>query len=174
MPSGISYDHLTWQVRRSDFDQMLPDEAVERGAKKIKGTAVNVLKDPTGAVCGVAVRYSDGTLSEIHTKITLDCSGQAAFLANQKATGPKYRASYDKRAAFFTHVRGAHSDEGTSGPDARTTRDFLPPKGLLVVVYPGRQGHRPRWVAHPAGRFQGEKADAEGFFRSVFTPLIPI
>ncbi len=119
------YDNITWQVRRSDFDEMLSDEAIKRGARKLKGTAVSVLKDPNGVICGVTVRYPDGTLGEIRAKVTLDCSGQATFLANQKVTGPKYLGSYDKQVAFFTHVRGAIRDEGTSGPDAKDNTIIL-------------------------------------------------
>ena len=40
---------------------------------------------------------------EIEADLTLDCSGQATFLANQKVTGPKYLGSYDKQIAVFAH-----------------------------------------------------------------------
>ncbi len=116
------YDNITWQVRRSDFDEMMQQEAIKRGAKLMKGTATKALRGEDGAVKGVEVRWPDGSHSEIHAKVTLDCSGQATFFANQKVTGPKYVGSYDKQVAFFTHVKGAIRDTGTSGPDAKDNK----------------------------------------------------
>ena len=65
------------------------------------------------------MRRPDGTEEEIETRVVLDCSGQSTFLANQKVTGPKYMGSYDKQVAFFSHVRGAIRDTGTSGETAQ-------------------------------------------------------
>ncbi len=108
----------TWQVRRSDFDAMMLEEAEARGARIIRGTAVQALKNEDGSLRGIRMRRADGTEEEIETRVVLDCSGQATFLANQKVTGPKYMGSYDKQIAFYTHVRGAIRDSGTSGEEA--------------------------------------------------------
>ncbi len=113
------YDNITWQVRRSDFDAMMLEEAVKRGARLRRGTALKALAGEDGGVRGVLVRWSDGGTEEIEAKVTLDCSGQATFLANQKVTGPKYVGSYDKQVAFFTHVKGAIRDTGTAGENAK-------------------------------------------------------
>ena len=113
------YDNITWQVRRSDFDEMMQKEAVKRGAILKKGQAIQALKHEDGSMRGVLVRWPDGTTEEIEAKVTLDCSGQATFLANQKVTGPKYLGSYDKQVAFFSHVKGAIRDSGTEGENAK-------------------------------------------------------
>jgi FADH2-dependent halogenase len=113
------YDNITWQVRRSDFDDMMQKEAVNRGATLRRGQAVQALMRDGGGLRGVLVRWPDGTIEEIEAKVTLDCSGQATFLANQKVTGPKYMGSYDKQVAFFSHVKGAIRDSGTSGENAK-------------------------------------------------------
>ncbi len=113
------YDNITWQVRRSDFDEMMQKEAVKRGAILKRGTAVKALMGEDGGLRGVLVRWQDGTTEEIEAKVTLDCSGQATFLANQKVTGPKYLGSYDKQVAFFSHVKGAIRDSGTEGENAK-------------------------------------------------------
>src|SRR6266404_5794569 len=42
----------TWQVRRSNFDKMMLDEAVSRGATLIHGTAVKPLLKGDGSVGG--------------------------------------------------------------------------------------------------------------------------
>jgi flavin-dependent dehydrogenase len=113
------YDNITWQVRRSDFDQMMQNEAVKRGAILKRGQAVQALVRDDGSLRGVLVRWPDGTTEELEAKVTLDCSGQATFLANQKVTGPKYVGSYDKQVAFFSHVKGAIRDSETSGENAK-------------------------------------------------------
>ena len=103
----------TWQVRRSDFDQMMLKEAVNRGATLLRGKALNPLMN--GAVRGARVRMSDGGVQDIESEILLDCSGQATWLANHRGvTGPKYLGAYDKQIAIFSQVAGAIRDEGAT------------------------------------------------------------
>ena len=109
----------TWQVRRSDFDKMLLDEAVARGATLLKGKALKPLlcEGPGGdvEVCGAEVRMADGGVQRIESEVLLDCSGQATWLANLGGvTGPKYLGAYDKQIAIFSQVDGALRDSGTA------------------------------------------------------------
>src|SRR5687768_17000979 len=83
-------DRTTWQVRRSDFDKMMLEEAVARGATLIPGQATRPLLNDQGAVVGVEVRTADGGLMKIESELLLDCSGQHTFLAKSGITGPKY------------------------------------------------------------------------------------
>ena len=149
-------DSTTWQVRRSEFDDMMLKEAQARGAKLLRGTATKALKNNDGSLRGIRIRHLDGTEEEIETRMVLDCSGQASFLANQKVTGPKYMGSYDKQVAFFSHVRGAIRDTGESGefaPD--NTHIFYHKKFPLVLVHPGRQGHHERRDGDAARKLRG-------------------
>src|SRR5882724_12099890 len=107
----------TWQVRRSNFDTMMLKEAEARGATVMRGTATKPLLADDGAVRGVTVRWPDGKSEDIETQIVLDCSGQATFLANQRATGPKYLGNYDKQVAFFSQLTGAVRGSDTSGEE---------------------------------------------------------
>lgn len=106
-------DQFTWQVRRSDFDRMLLDEAVARGTSLIHGKAVKPLLNDDGSVRGVQARI-DGILQDIEAEVVLDCSGQATFLANAGVTGPKYLGAYDKQIAFFSQLEGFVRDDGES------------------------------------------------------------
>jgi flavin-dependent dehydrogenase len=102
----------TWQVRRSDFDQLMLKEAEARGAVVLQGKAIKPLVD-NGSVRGAQVRMADGSIQNIESEILLDCSGQATWLANQgNVTGPKYLGAYDKQIAFFSQVAGAVRDDG--------------------------------------------------------------
>ena len=69
------FDWDTWQVRRSDFDKMMLDEAVTRGASLMPGKAIAPVLDDKGAVCGVQVRMPDGKVQVIELELLLDCSG---------------------------------------------------------------------------------------------------
>jgi flavin-dependent dehydrogenase len=107
-------DIFTWQVRRSDFDKMMLDEAVARGATLIRGQATKPIVAEDGAVKGVEVRTADGSMMKIESEILLDCSGQHTFLANAGVTGPKYLGHYDRQLAIFSQVAGGIRDEGGS------------------------------------------------------------
>jgi flavin-dependent dehydrogenase len=104
----------TWQVRRSDFDKMMLDEAVSRGATLIHGKAVKPLLKGDGSVGGAQVRMADsGKAQEIESEVLLDCSGQATWLANcGGVTGPKYLGAYDKQIAIFSQVADTVRDNG--------------------------------------------------------------
>ncbi len=110
----------TYSVRRSVFDKILLDEAIHRGAELIEGRAIEPLMGDDGkTVTGAKVQVGEDREIDIAAEMTLDCSGQATFLANKKATGPKYLGSYDKQIALFSQVSNYRRDEG---PD----REFAP------------------------------------------------
>jgi flavin-dependent dehydrogenase len=115
-PSGELALSPTYQVRRSVFDKMLLDAAVEQGAVLVPGRAVEPVVSDDGTVLGATIRTDDGTEMTIEATITLDCSGQASFLANKGVTGPKYMGSYDKQIAVFTQVAGYQRDDIEGDP----------------------------------------------------------
>ena len=69
----------TWQVLRSEFDQILLDNAREKGASVWEETTVNRLLLEGNRVTGVEVSRKDGTKTDLSAPITLDCSGKEAF-----------------------------------------------------------------------------------------------
>jgi flavin-dependent dehydrogenase len=108
-------ENFTWQVRRSDFDQMMLAEAVKRGATLLRGQALRPITKDDGTVCGVKVRMPDGKVHDILCEVLLDCSGQATWLANLRGyTGPKYLGAYDKQIAIFSQVPNFIRDPGGS------------------------------------------------------------
>jgi flavin-dependent dehydrogenase len=102
---GELHEQFTWQVRRSQFDKMMLDEAVYRGAHVVAGRAKEpLMSDDGAAVVGAAIELDDGATMNVNATLTLDCTGQATFLANRGVTGPKYLGSYDKQIALFSQV----------------------------------------------------------------------
>ncbi len=164
----------TWQVRRSDFDAMMLEEAQERGATLVRGRATAPLRSEDGGVRGVTMVRPDGTEEEIEAELVIDCSGMATFLANQKATGPKYLGSYDKQIAFFTHVKGALRDDGTAGEMAKdNTLIFYQKKYHWAWAIPLDEEVVSVGIVVPTAEFQKHKMDREEFFRFYLPQVNP-
>src|SRR6476469_4347718 len=73
----------TWQVVRSELDQMLLDTAREHGVDAHEGVHVlDVLFEGDRAV-GVTIKDTDGTRRQIRARVVVDASGQAAMLQNR-------------------------------------------------------------------------------------------
>ncbi|MBW2277584.1 MAG: tryptophan 7-halogenase, partial [Deltaproteobacteria bacterium] len=100
----------TWQVLRSEFDQLLLDNAAERGVEVRRGEAVReILLDGERAV-GVRVGGNRVPGRELGARVVVDASGQNALLSRKL----KLRL-YDRElrnASCFTHFRGARRDAG--------------------------------------------------------------
>jgi flavin-dependent dehydrogenase len=125
-PEGELADQNAWQVRRSTFDQMLLDEAEQRGAAVLPGKALGVERED-GVVRGLTVRPNEGGELKIKAEMTLDCSGQATFMSARNVTGPKYLGAYDKQIAVFSQVVGFERDPGNNG------RGSMP--GNTIIFY---------------------------------------
>ena len=69
----------TWQVLRSEFDQMLMDNAREKGAEVIEEVTVRETIEENGYVTGVRAVNKAGEPLEFHAPITLDATGRDAF-----------------------------------------------------------------------------------------------
>lgn len=115
----------TWQVVRSDFDRMLRDNAIEKGAQLFEGwTAKDLLRNEAGAVSGVMAEGPDGP-QEFRATLTLDASGRDLFAVsrNRWRIGDKNL----RKVALWTHYKGAMRDPGLD--EGATTIAYLPDKG---------------------------------------------
>jgi len=106
--------------------------------------------------------------------VVLDCSGQSTFLANQKVTGPKYMGSYDKQVAFFSHVRGAIRDTGTSGEMARdNTLIFYAKKFHWAWFIPIDKDIVSVGMVTPRANFLKKKQTPDEYYRSELFSINP-
>lgn len=116
----------TWQVLRSEFDQMLMENAREKGAIVRQETKVNRFLMEEGKVVGVeATERATGRTYEARAPITLDCTGKEAFAANQR--GWRMRDPYLNKIAVWTYYKDSRRGEGIDEGD--TTVAYLPDKG---------------------------------------------
>jgi flavin-dependent dehydrogenase len=102
---------ITWQVRRSTFDQMMLNEATSRGADVVHGEVVDVLRGED-CVRGVRVRMPDGKVHEIKAEVVIDASGQGTVLAHKGVTSTKEAGKYARQVAIFSQVANAIRDPG--------------------------------------------------------------
>lgn len=164
----------TYSVKRNVFDELLLDEAVRRGAELVHGRAKKVLYDDDGTVSGARVKLENGNEVDISAQITLDCSGQATFLANKKATGPKYLGSYDKQLAIFTQVgnyerNDNHDREHGSG----NTHIFYKEKYHWAWAIPLDQEVTSIGIVIPAQYFRDSGLDHGAFIQQELRTLNP-
>jgi flavin-dependent dehydrogenase len=100
----------TWQVRRSEFDHLMIENARDHGVKAYEGTRVlEVLWDGDRAV-GVKVQDEDGTIGEVRADVVVDASGQSSMIMsrlNLREWDPEL-----KKAALWTYWEGAYRDTG--------------------------------------------------------------
>lgn len=116
----------TWQVLRSEFDEMLLNNARERGAHvREETTVIRLLKNDSGHVIGVEVKNKDGSLEEMLAKLVIDASGKEAFASNRQ--GWRVGDPYLNKVAIWTYYKGSKRAEDID--EGATTIAFVPEKG---------------------------------------------
>lgn len=100
----------TWQVRRSEFDEMMLRNAEEHGVKTHEGVRVlDVLFDGDRAT-GIQIMDENGEKREVHADVVVDASGQSSMLINKL----KLRVSDPSlnKGSIWTYFKGAKRDPG--------------------------------------------------------------
>jgi flavin-dependent dehydrogenase len=121
---------VTWQVLRSEFDQMLLDNAREKGAEVREETTVRELLRESGAVSGVKAVDKNGETLEFHAPMTIDATGRDAFAVTRN--GWKMRDPQLNKIAIWTYYKGAMRDAGVD--EGATTVAYVPEKGWFWYI----------------------------------------
>ena len=105
----------TWQVRRSEFDQLLLNNARSKGVTVHEGARViEVLFEGKKAV-GIRVKTENQPERVVKAKIVIDASGQSSMLIDRM--GIREWDPVLKKAALWTYWKGAYRDTGRdAGP----------------------------------------------------------
>ena len=120
----------TWQVLRSEFDEILMNNARSKGAEIIEETTVKEFLRDGDKVIGVRTVNKAGEECDYLAPITLDCSGKEAFAAVRN--GWRMRDPYLNKVAVWTYYKGAKRDEGIDG--GATTVAYVPEKGWFWYI----------------------------------------
>src|SRR3989454_244949 len=132
----------TWQVLRSEFDQMLLDHTRAKGAQVMEEIIVKELiwentdrgqsegnragdGPARPRVVGVRAQDKAGRLLEFRAPMTLDCTGKEAFCAVRN--GWRMKDPYLNKVAVWTYYKGSKREPGID--EGATTVAFVPDKG---------------------------------------------
>ena len=115
----------TWQVLRSEFDQMLMEHARSKGARVLEEMTVTSLLKEGARVTGARGTSSNGAPFEFRAPITLDCTGKESFAAVRE--GWRTRDPYLNKVAVWTYYKGSKRDKDID--EGQTTVAMLPEKG---------------------------------------------
>ncbi len=120
----------TWQVLRSEFDQMLLDNARERGAEVREQTTVRDFIVEDEKIAGVKAVTADGERLEYRAPITIDASGRESLAITRNNW--RMRDPFLNKIAVWTYYRGAQRDPGID--EGATTVAYVPEKGWFWYI----------------------------------------
>jgi flavin-dependent dehydrogenase len=100
----------TWQVVRSEFDQMMLDNAREHGVDVHEGVRVVEVLMADGRASGVTIQRDGGAREDVDARVVVDASGQNGLLMNRlnlRVWDPVLN-----KGAIWTYWKGAYRDTG--------------------------------------------------------------
>jgi len=100
----------TWQVVRSEFDQMMLNNAREHGVNAHEGVRVHDVLFEGDRAVGVSIKEDDGSFREVRARVVVDASGQNGLLMNRlrlRVWDPMLN-----KGAIWTYWEGAYRDTG--------------------------------------------------------------
>jgi flavin-dependent dehydrogenase len=100
----------TWQVLRSEFDEMMLNNAREHGVEVHEGTRVLDVLFEGDRAYGVRLVDDQGNQREVRANVVVDASGQSSLIINRL----KLRVSDPQlnKGAVWTYYEGAYRDTG--------------------------------------------------------------
>jgi flavin-dependent dehydrogenase len=102
---------MAYQVRRSEFDEILIRNASRKNARVVEGCQVqDVSFLPAHAGALVRARHDDGSIETVQARFVMDASGRDTFLANRLKA--KHRNKKHNSAAIYAHFSGAERNPG--------------------------------------------------------------
>jgi flavin-dependent dehydrogenase len=100
----------TWQVVRSEFDQLMLSNAREHGVDAREGVRVHDVLFEGDRAVGVRIKDDDGSFRNLSAQVVVDASGQNGLLMNRlrlRVWDPVLN-----KGAIWTYWEGAYRDTG--------------------------------------------------------------
>jgi flavin-dependent dehydrogenase len=120
----------TWQILRSEFDEMLANNARAKGATLLEEMTVTSLLRDGERVVGARARDKQGQETEFRAAMTLDCTGKEAF--STVRNGWRIKDPFLNKVAVWTYYKGARRDAGID--EGATTVAMVPDKGWFWYI----------------------------------------
>ena len=100
----------TWQVVRSEFDQMMLNHAREHGVKVHESVRVMDVHFDKDRAVGITVKNEDGSMRQVMARVIVDASGQNGLLMNR--LNLRIWDPVLNKGAIWTYWEGAYRDTG--------------------------------------------------------------
>ncbi len=157
------FDHpssTTWQVWRSEFDQLILDKALQNGASVMQETKAKSLIKSNDRVIGIKANSNELGDLELTAPIVVDASGRDCFAAHKENW--MIRDPELKKIALWTYFKGAKRDPGLD--EGATTVAYLPDKGWFWYIPLSNDMVSVGIVAERDYLFNGSTKDHEEIF----------
>lgn len=105
----------SYEVRRSELDEILFKNAIAKGARALEGCSVKRVEFPEGGRAKVVALEEGGQAREWHPRFVVDASGRDTLLSSQ--FGIKQRNRKHASASIFGHFEGAERRTGKTAGD---------------------------------------------------------
>ena len=148
-----------YEVDRSEFDQLLLDNAIERGVEVRQGMQVIRFDLERARGASVIARAADGTETTFRAQMLIDASGQASLLAGRLGLREMDREL--KNFAVFSHFEGASRYTGDAEGDISVV---LVPEGWWWVI-PLKGDRTSVGLVGPSRNLRGQKPD-DAYFQA--------
>jgi len=100
----------TWQVRRSEFDNMLLTNAREHGVTVHEGARVLEVQFEGSRAVGIRVKPEGEEERQVRAKVVIDASGQSSMIIDK--FGLREWDPLLRKSAIWTYWKGAYRDTG--------------------------------------------------------------
>jgi flavin-dependent dehydrogenase len=100
----------SFQVRRSEFDNVLLENAEARGAEVVQGLRISEVEFPPDGGVVATAKLDDGAEKQWRARFLVDATGRDTFLASKLQL--KQRNRRHESAAIFGHFTGAERLKG--------------------------------------------------------------
>tara|TARA_Y100000294_G_scaffold175423_1_gene195483 strand:+ start:154 stop:1377 length:1224 start_codon:yes stop_codon:yes gene_type:complete len=151
----------TWQVERSEFDELCLENAEEKGVEVMRRTRVEkVLFDKNKKATGLAVVGPDKKNRRIKAKVVVDGSGRSTVIGRQlKLKGPVPGL---KKASMWAYYKGGTRFKGRDAGE--TTILMIPGGGWFWYIPLPEDMFSVGVVADPKYLFDGDEKSFESVF----------
>jgi flavin-dependent dehydrogenase len=157
-----------YEVRRSEFDDVLLKHAAATGAEVIEGCRVTGVEFPEQGGATASASHDDGRQETFRAKFLIDASGRDTLLASKFAT--KTSNKRNSTAAVYAHFTGAHR---LPGKKAGNISLFWFDHGWLWFI-PLADGTTSIGAVCNANFMKTRQSDVTAFLRQIIAMVPPL
>jgi flavin-dependent dehydrogenase len=134
---GDATTSYSWQVVRSEFDELLWRQAAAKGAACSDLIRVVDVHFEGQQAVGVTLERSGGTLQRLSARVIVDASGQHGIIANR--LGLRQASVGPQRAAVWGYYENARRDSGNAAGDLLIARVRTADAWFWYLPLPGNR-----------------------------------